>query len=335
MNIGQLFMMLGFKTDMKTVNDFIQSMGDMNIEALLAAIGVGATALAMIRLGTAAADSANEVRNFEIQTGLSGKEMQQWGNYAETVGVKAEDLVGSLKGLQKAITAIRLGRGDVTPFQMLGVDPTGKPLYEVVDEIGQAMKGLEPAVQSQILAMMGMSDAMMNLYRSGKLLKDSAKDMPFLDDAAVDKLTRLRDVFVSVGQSAKFMLFSLVSFFAPAFELIGHLAKVILDISRAMYSLDFSKLMEILKPIGDTIKFIIDNIDRLGSILSGIPQLAIGGPAGLGNATASMVGSRMLAQSNQFNFQVTGNDETLARKIMEQLRRAMSDTIWQAEQDNR
>lgn len=218
MKIGELFVQLGFKGDDAKLRDFISGMGELNITSVLAGLGVAGAALEVVNFTAKLAGAAQEIRNFHVQTGQSEKDLQQWGALAERAGVKADVIASSVRALQSAVTAIKFGGGNIAPFQMLGIDPRGKDMFELMKEIGGVVDNLDPAVARFALSMMGLDESMISVFRTMREL--SPEDMPFIKSEQIDMLTEARRAWVGFGKDM-YVLLSRISPLIPAVTLLG------------------------------------------------------------------------------------------------------------------
>lgn len=203
MKIGELFVQLGFKGDNSKLKDFISGMGELNMSSVLATLGVGAVGTAFVTLAEKAAKAGQELRNYQLQTGQSAKDMQQWSMVAEQMGVDAGTAEASFRALQKAITQVKFGQGNIAPFQMLGVDPRNKPMKEVMADIHDAIKRLDPATASMILQMMGVDESMLNVLQASDELYASIEKQLYVTDQQIKSLAQLNRSYIEYGQTIR------------------------------------------------------------------------------------------------------------------------------------
>ena len=202
MKIGDLFVTLGIKADQRTLKDFISGMGDLNLSSVMAGLGVGAVGTALGNLLLKASEFGQMMKNFTAETGQSAVELQKWSNFAEQLGVEADTVMGSMKGLQAAITAIKLGGGNIAPFQMLGIDPRGKTMVEILKELGPILAQLDPAIARHALSMMGIDEAMIPVLKAYAANAEAVENQIHLNEQEIETLARLKQALTELKQIA-------------------------------------------------------------------------------------------------------------------------------------
>jgi hypothetical protein len=120
MHIGELVMKLLFEADTMKLNDFIKSVGELNMKSIMTSLGVGGLYETIHKVMGVTTEAAIGMNEYAIVTGESGQEMVKFGKYAEQMGASADDAQASLRGLKAAALAARIS-GDMTPFATIGV----------------------------------------------------------------------------------------------------------------------------------------------------------------------------------------------------------------------
>lgn len=184
MKLGELFVSLGFKADNKKIADYSSSI-DTARKGLFAIYAAAGTASAAVLKFTAdAIESAWQLSNFSNQTGLSYEQLQKWQIMAGQAGVSSQNMATSIQGLQKNLAEIRLGKGNVQPFQMLGIDVM-QDAFGVMDQLRDRVKGMDRMTATNFIQQMGFTPDMINLLT--------------LTNDQLDKM-RLNDTILSKGQ---------------------------------------------------------------------------------------------------------------------------------------
>ena len=162
MNVGELFVLLGVKADTVKVKDFVKSIGEIPMTvaggiAALAGLSFGIKELAQDAIATA---SAFEL--FQNQTGLSAQELQTWRNVAVQANVSAEAITGSVTSLQRQLAEIKMGRGNIAPFQILGIDPR-QNAFRVLEQLRARIRKMDRPTATNLIQQMGLTPDMMNV----------------------------------------------------------------------------------------------------------------------------------------------------------------------------
>lgn len=356
MKIAEFFVQLGVNVSDKKLKEFIGDLGDMRIGTLANISSVAALAAELFKLGNEAINASVNFQKFSNQTGLSWRELQRWQIVGEQANVSAETIAGSISALQKNMAEIRLGRGNIAPFQMLGIGVNGNA-FTVLDKLRDRIRGLDAATATNIIEQMGLSGEMINVlklsneefYKLGKTVGGLSKDQE-------QQFLRTKLAVVQLGQVFKYAGFEIVGHFLAAFEklvpLLNHaymgffrlrdiliaLAIYFFPVQAAILGLllvldDLAvyftggksltgKGLEGLKKFGAELKesFNIPNLEKLTAMLAGRGSL---GP--IGSMVASGVsGARTLA--NTFNINVTGSGSSvdIANEVTRQISRHFS-----------
>ena len=76
--------------------------------------------------------------------------------------------MGSVQALESNLAQIRLGEGNIAPFQLLGISPIGKNAVQVIEDLREAIKGIDDMTATNIIQQMGLSPEMLTLLRMSK-----------------------------------------------------------------------------------------------------------------------------------------------------------------------
>lgn len=167
MKIADFFVQLGVKADTFTVREFGNSIGNLPLYAAGAI-----TALAGLNLGAVAMtghmlDLSNSLGIFRAETGLSTDEIQRWQNAAKQVGVSAESVTSSFKGIADAQVRLRFGdAGVAVAAGRLGIG-TGfleKSPNEIVKQLREVYKTMDPNQFRMFSSGIGVSSEMMRMF---------------------------------------------------------------------------------------------------------------------------------------------------------------------------
>lgn len=163
MKIGELFMALGFDVDDEKLGSFDKKIESLKTNMVMTAAKTTAVIWAIDRFTAGSIRAAAALANFNSQTNLSADRLQKWQAIAQmkNLAASADTVLGSVKSLQDNLTQIRLGGGNVTPFQMLGIDVRGQDAFQVLEQIRERIQGLDRPIAVNLLQQLGIDPTML------------------------------------------------------------------------------------------------------------------------------------------------------------------------------
>ena len=186
--IDEIFIKLGFKTDdkdidktKKKVDDLLDNTDKKSKKADISfnnifktvrrmAIAAGAAYIAFDRLANSMLKSNQAYINFNRLTGLALANVNKIAGAGMLVdyNLNPENVMGSMQALESNLAQIRLGEGNITPFQLLGISPVGKDAVQVIEDLRQAIKGIDDMTATNIIQQMGLSPEMLTILRMSR-----------------------------------------------------------------------------------------------------------------------------------------------------------------------
>lgn len=165
--VDEIFFKIGF--DIK--DEKVKSLRD-NIKGIISTVTkfVGAVALvttALDRMSNSLAKNNQQFINFNRQTGLSIAQMQKLATVAGLVdyNFSPETAMQGLQALESNLAQIRLGEGNIAPFQILGISPVGKDAFQIIEDLREAIKGIDDMTAVNLIQQMGLSPEFISLLR--------------------------------------------------------------------------------------------------------------------------------------------------------------------------
>ena len=165
--LDEIFVALGFKVDDKKVKDFDNSL-KTTIGSLKRLVTVASTAVIAVDRMTNALLRANQAYiSFNQQTGLSIANMNSLigAGMLSNYNLTPESMMSSIQALQSNLAAIRIGQGNIAPFQMLGINPIGKDATQIIEDLRVALRDVDDAMAVNIIQQMGLSPEMISMLR--------------------------------------------------------------------------------------------------------------------------------------------------------------------------
>ena len=216
MKIAEFFAELGFdiKGDAKLadVDKALSNVAANAIPVLGAIAGMNVGFFALVHSSLQAAIG---FKNFTLQTGLSLDKLRTWQHLAEVNDVSQENLTETVKGLQSAMAEIRLGKGNIAPWQLLGISPNTDP-FTVLELLRKKLQTIPPDMGRVIAGQMGIGDQMF------QMLRNSNKEFDILDRNLIitgieqEKLIHLNRHWNDFKFALSSIADRLVSMFTPA-----------------------------------------------------------------------------------------------------------------------
>jgi hypothetical protein len=194
MNIGEFFVELGANADTKSVREFGSELLDLPIKSALAVAALAKITFEFQQIAAAAMDAAVGFQMFSAQTGLSSQELQRWQLVAEQANVSGQAVQASVMGLQRNMAEIAMGRGNISPFQLLGINPR-QNAFAVLDQLRDRIKGLDQATAVNLMTQMGLDPQMI------QLLKLSNEEFKTLEGNIVGMTAKQQEAFLATKRS--------------------------------------------------------------------------------------------------------------------------------------
>lgn len=218
MKIGEFFVQLAVKADLSTVKEFAKSIGDIPIQAAGAILSISAIQYKLVQLTQQAIDTAVGLQTFTAETGLSAQELQKWQIAAEQANISAESVMSSVTALSRQMAEIRLGRGNISPFQMLGIG-VNQDAFGVLMQLRERIKGMNPAMAVNLMSQMGISPEMIKLLQSSnKEFEKMTHLVSGMSRASETAFLRAKRALVEFGLEVRYTAFEHIGVFFQALQ---------------------------------------------------------------------------------------------------------------------
>ena len=195
MKIGELFVALGLKVDQAAIARFNSSINNLKRDIFLVQAAFIGAAFAIDRFVDGTIKGVVSLQNLNNQTGLSIdklQRLQQAGQLADLT-LTPDAIAQSVANLQKNITDItKLGKGNFRPFQILGLDPTSGDAFQVIDQLRDRIKGLDPTVATNLIQELGLSPQFINILKLSRREFEKLSQNTFLN-------RKQRDLILQAG----------------------------------------------------------------------------------------------------------------------------------------
>ena len=176
--VDEIFFKIGFDVKDEKVKEVDHSIKGL-IKSVTAFVGsVALITTALDRMANSLAKNNQEFINFNRQTGLSIAQMQKLATAGMLTdyNFSPETAMQGIQALQSNLAQIRLGEGNIAPFQILGISPVGKDAYQVIEDIREAIKGIDDMTAVNLIQQMGLSPEFISLLRMTREEMNSLTD---------------------------------------------------------------------------------------------------------------------------------------------------------------
>ena len=214
MNIVELFAHIGIKADHAQADQFLSSMRKGTAD-LLKMVGITASLAAAIKMVNDSFQQSLELKKFTAETGASTAELQKWQQVADQASGSGAAVADSIRAIATNQEKIKLGQGNISGYQMLGIDPRMNP-FQVLEQLRTKLRGLAPAMQKNLLESFGISgDLLMTLQLTNKQFDEMAGKAWVVSPAAIDGMNRARSALTEAGQAINYFKNLIAAKLAP------------------------------------------------------------------------------------------------------------------------
>lgn len=285
MTIGELFVKLGVKGDDKTkkaLKDTKSGLEEVASSGLAAKAAIVGLFYGLERLMANSSERGMALQQFANYTGLSTDKLQQWEVAARASGVQADEMESNIKGVQSAMTNLRLGHAPEFMNMLaarVGFDPSqSKKTFYVLDKLREYAKATAntPDIANKVLGSFGLSEGMIQFLRTSNVDIDKIKKSAILSGGEIGNLAKVSKGWDEIGKSlslafAKFNAKEGLS----VVNSISKLATATLKLAEALTLLEeklgvIAKLGDVAGVVADSIGGVAGSHNKADSKLGGI-----------------------------------------------------------------
>lgn len=278
MNIAELFVNLGIKGSEQTVGalgSVRKGLGEVTSMSLEAKAAILAALYGLEQMAAKSGATGTGLTNFAALTGLSAKTLQQWQYAARQAGISGEELTGSLKNVQNAMTNIRLNKGAPEGFAIVknavGLDTSRlKDTFYVLGQLQKAAQALPQDVGNSVLKSFGLSEGTIAAMRRNAFNASTLLKAPLYSDSEIGSLNKSNIAWSNLGNKIE-MAFG--HFNAKhGLQLVTDIDKITTAFFRLTEQLEnlnnkwsvLETAGHLLEGIANTLKLISEIVDKLG-----------------------------------------------------------------------
>lgn len=201
MNILTFFMELAVKADTVKINEFIHSIGELNLASVASSLGLGGMYEGLKKIMDIGATAGVAMGQFASQTGLSAQNMDKFEKFSQRMGVQAGVATASVKGLQDAMFKVAMGEGNPEPFTLLGIGPQSD-VFKFLDQMHEKLKEItDPNLKRRILNNLNIAPEMMIALQSTDQVWQSYKSIATTSKQMAQDLRQYNAEVVAMGQN--------------------------------------------------------------------------------------------------------------------------------------
>lgn len=271
MNIAELFVNLGIKGADKTVGalgNVKKGMGELGSTSLEAKAAILGAMYGLERMMAISGAMGTSLTNFTALTGQSAQDLQKWNFAARQAGVGAEEMTGSVKGVQNAMANMLLGKGAPEGMAAVAKAVGGIDRNKVRDTFGymlpklsEAMKLMSPEMGNVVGKGFGLSEGVISAMRRGVFNPSMLAKAPAYSDKEIGSLDKANVAWSNLGNTIE-MAFGHFN--------AKHGVGLVTDISKTVGQV--VKLAEAFEKLAEKIKLfqIIDEIFKGWGMIFGL-----------------------------------------------------------------
>jgi hypothetical protein len=157
--------------------------------------------------------AAVELDKIHELTGVTAQNMQKMDDMASQSGIDMKELAGTIEHLQEQRENILLGRGDASPYFLLGLNANEDPI-KLLDQLSEKLKTLSPARGTTLAHNLGLSDDLIYFLKNKENLKP-VNDETIVSDKEIRRLKEFNIYFNHVWKESQRVLQRLGSLLTP------------------------------------------------------------------------------------------------------------------------
>lgn len=220
MKIAELFARIGLKTDEDKAKSFSRAMTTVKVGLIATTAVAAGTAIAIRKITSEAMQASVAFKQFEIETGSSAQELQKWQAVAEQTNQSAESVSSAIKAIVSNQEKIKLGQGNISGFQILGIDPRQDP-FKILEDLREKTKGLSDGMRKNILSQIGVGTGMLQtLNLTRKEFDEMAGRAWIISPQAIETLNQTKSAIDLAGRSINYMKAQIAVGLAPQIKKI-------------------------------------------------------------------------------------------------------------------
>jgi hypothetical protein len=281
MKIGELFVELGFKTDNEKLKKFAQGINNLKKNLILTQFAFVGAVISLDRFVNGTLKGVIALKSLNEQTGLSTREIQRWqqaGRLAN-LSLSAEEISNSIAKLQNNLAQIRRGRGNIAPFQLLGIDVASKDAFQVLEAIRNSIKDIDNATATNLIKKLGLDPRFISILKLSRQEFDKLAQNFFLSPQQQRNILRLGQNFRMLTLRLKALKDQAVAKITPQLERLIKNFFMWIDKNGNKIINTISSLARVFNnfamAVGNAFGLIVDMLESVFGLENGIKTLTL------------------------------------------------------------
>lgn len=232
MTIANLFARIGIKADKGPAKRLGDTVNRTRIAMAAAATAAVALTVKIRNLTKEAKEAARAMKQLEAETGFTQRRMQQspgqesgfeslqrWQAVARATNNAAQAVTASVRQISQSQAQIRLGSGDVSGWQLIGIDPRNADPFEILEQLRGQMTSMNQQMKAEVLDRLGISrDLIQVLDLSREQFDQLAQQAFVIPPSAIDSLDAARASGEKVGMAFQWLKNMVAAELAPEIQ---------------------------------------------------------------------------------------------------------------------
>lgn len=224
-------------------------------------LALGGTAVATVKFLNDTAMSVAQLEKSAKNTGLALEQLEKWQQVGRQIDItlNKEAITNSIASLQKNLDEIKFGRGDISSFQILGIDIGGKDAFQVLEELRSKVQGLSNTEIRNIVERTGLDSSFVSL------LKTSAQEFEALNRQIRLTLSQ-REEISKYGKNLETFKLNIIAIKSQVVSGLAPILNSILKPLNSFLSSNFFKYIgQVLYNTGKAISMAISGVIKVAS----------------------------------------------------------------------
>ena len=253
MQIASLFARIGLQTDEEKLKSFNTGLKGARTTLIAVGAAVAGVSAAITKVTADALDSAAAFQQFEAETGASAQTLQRWQAVAEQTNSSAEAVSAAVRSIALNQERIRLGEGDISGFQLLGIDP-GEDPFEILSQLRTRTEGLSEAMQRNVLGRLGVGAELLQTIQLSQDEFDALANRAFIiSPQAIDTLAQTRASLTQAGRGINYLKTQIAVGLAPQLQELSEGVIRFIHENQEVFVQGFQRAFEIIRRFGQAV----------------------------------------------------------------------------------
>jgi acylphosphatase len=253
MNIAEFFVKIGVtgENSIKKITNLIDNTKKAVIGMQIAFVG---SVYAINKFISSTVQNSTSIENFKNQTGLAIEELNKWASAGKKTNsaLTFETVKNNIAGIQKQLEQIKIGQGNIAPFQLLGID-INTNAFGVLEQIRKNIKGLSNPQAVNLIQQLGLDPNFINVLRLTDEQFEKLGQNSFLNGDQIQTVAMLGNTMNDLKSKLESLKDQAVAKLAPPFmKLLTDLLKWVERNSKKIID-TFSGLANIIAKIGTAV----------------------------------------------------------------------------------